>query len=161
MRGVFMKKFYIYYFNDINRYVTIVDEDSYIISIEFDKINYDFNYEESEAISALKKELDKYFAGELKEFKTKYKLKNLTEFQMKVLKEVEKVKYGEHISYNDIAKAIGNPKSDRAVGNAVGKNPLPIIVPCHRIIRKDKKLGGYTGGTDIKIKLVEIEDMKF
>lgn len=156
-----MKKFYIYYFNDINRYVTIVDEDSYIISIEFDKINYDFNYEESEAISALKKELDKYFAGELKEFKTKYKLKNLTEFQMKVLKEVEKVKYGEHISYNDIAKAIGNPKSDRAVGNAVGKNPLPIIVPCHRIIRKDKKLGGYTGGTDIKIKLVEIEDMKF
>ena len=78
---------------------------------------------------------------------------------MKVLKEVEKVKYGEHISYNDIAKAIGNPKSDRAVGNAVGKNPLPIIVPCHRIIRKDKKLGGYTGGTDIKIKLVEIEDI--
>lgn len=154
-----MKKFYIYYFNDINRYVTIVDEDSYIISIEFDKINYDFNYEESEAICALKKELDKYFAGELKEFKTKYKLKNLTEFQMKVLKEVEKVKYGEHISYNDIAKAIGNPKSDRAVGNAVGKNPLPIIVPCHRIIRKDKKLGGYTGGTDIKIKLVEIEDI--
>ncbi|WP_455089867.1 methylated-DNA--[protein]-cysteine S-methyltransferase [Peptoanaerobacter stomatis] len=156
-----MKKFYIYYFNDINRYVTIVDEDSYIISIEFDKINYDFNYEESEAISALKKELDKYFAGELKEFKTKYKLKNLTEFQMKVLKEVEKVKYGEYISYNDIANAIESPKSDRAVGNAVGRNPLPIIVPCHRIIRKDKKLGGYTGGTDIKIKLVEIEDMKF
>ena len=154
-----MKKFYIYYFNDINRYVTIVDEDSYIISIEFDKINYDFNYEESEAIFALKKELDKYFAGELKEFKTKYKLKNLTEFQMKVLKEVEKVKYGEHISYNDIANAIESPKSDRAVGNAVGKNPLPIIVPCHRIIRKDKKLGGYTGGTDIKIKLVEIEDI--
>lgn len=80
---------------------------------------------------------------------------------MKVLKEVEKVKYGEHISYNDIANAIESPKSDRAVGNAVGRNPLPIIVPCHRIIRKDKKLGGYTGGTDIKIKLVEIEDMKF
>ncbi len=156
-----MKNFYIYHFDDINRDVTVVDEDDYIISIEFDKINYDFNYEESEAISGVKKELDKYFAGELKEFKTKYKLKNLTEFQMKVLKEVEKVKYGEHISYNDIANAIGNPKSDRAVGNAVGKNPLPIIVPCHRIIRKDKKLGGYTGGTDIKIKLVEIEDMKF
>lgn len=155
-----MKAYYIYDIKHINRTLTIVAQDDYLIKIDFEKNIYDFEYKESKIIKQFKKELDEYFEGNLKEFKTKFKLTGLTNFQKKVLEEVSKVKYGKYISYTDIAKRIDNEKACRAVGNAVGKNPLPIIVPCHRIIRTDKTIGGYTGGTDIKIKLLEVENIK-
>lgn len=155
-----MKAYYIYDIKHINRTLTIVAQDDYLIKIDFEKNIYDFEYKESKIIKQFKKELDEYFEGNLKEFKTKFKLTGLTNFQKKVLEEVSKVKYGKYINYTDIAKRIDNEKACRAVGNAVGKNPLPIIVPCHRIIRTDKTIGGYTGGTDIKIKLLEVENIK-
>ena len=155
-----MKTYYIYDLKQINRKVTIVAEDDYLIKIDFEKNVYDFEYKESKVIKQFKKELDEYFSGNLKEFKTKFKLIGLTPFQKRVLEKVAKVKYGKYISYTDIAKSINNEKACRAVGNAVGKNPLPIIVPCHRIIRTDKTIGGYTGGANIKIKLLEVENIK-
>lgn len=155
-----MKTYYSYEIKQINRILTIVAQDDYLIKISFEKKDYDFEFLESKAISSFKKELDEYFSGRLKIFKTGYKLTNLTDFQIKVLSEVSKVSYGEFITYSDIAKSIKNEKACRAVGNAVGKNPLPIIVPCHRIIRQDNKIGGYTGGRDIKIKLLDVENIK-
>ena len=75
-----------------------------------------------------------------------------TEFEVKVWKEISKIPYGETRTYKDLAKAIGKPDSARAVANACGKNPYPPIIPCHRVIRTDGKLGGYSGKGGIKTK---------
>jgi len=83
-------------------------------------------------------------------------MKNLplkgTEFQIKVWKEISKIPYGETRTYKDLAIAIGKPKSFRAIANACGKNPYPPIIPCHRVVRTDGKLGGYSGKGGIKTK---------
>tara|TARA_B100001989_G_scaffold242716_1_gene209749 strand:+ start:792 stop:1070 length:279 start_codon:yes stop_codon:yes gene_type:complete len=75
-----------------------------------------------------------------------------TEFEVKVWKEISKIPYGETRTYKDLAIAIGKPDSARAVANACGKNPYPPIIPCHRVIRTDGKLGGYSGKGGIKTK---------
>ena len=75
-----------------------------------------------------------------------------TEFEVKVWKEISKIPYGETRTYKDLAIAIGKPDSARAVANACGKNPSPPIIPCHRVIRTDGKLGGYSGKGGIKTK---------
>ena len=82
-----------------------------------------------------------------------------TEFQKKVWKEILKIPKGQIRTYKDIAKLIGSPNSSRAVANACGKNPYPIHIPCHRVIRSDGTLGGYsaTGGKEKKKKLLEQE----
>ena len=80
-------------------------------------------------------------------------------FEKLVFKEIDKIPYGETKSYSEIAEAIGKPKSFRAVANACGKNPIPIIRPCHRVICSDGRSGGYSssGGTRLKSKLLKIE----
>ena len=80
-------------------------------------------------------------------------------FQKLVWKEIEKIPYGKTKSYKDIAIQIGNPKSSRAVANACGKNPLPILRPCHRVICSNGEIGGYSanGGTKLKKALLKIE----
>ena len=75
-----------------------------------------------------------------------------TDFQVSVWKEIAKIPYGEIRTYKDLAIAIGKPNSSRAVANACGKNPYPLTIPCHRVIRTDGKLGGYSGEGGIKIK---------
>ena len=75
-----------------------------------------------------------------------------TEFEVKVWKEISKIPYGETRTYKDLAIAIGKPDSARAVANACGKNPYPPIIPCHRVIRTDGKLGGYSGKGGVKTK---------
>lgn len=80
-----------------------------------------------------------------------------TEFQKKVWKELLNIPYGETRSYKDIAIAIGNGKACRAVGNANNKNPIAIIVPCHRVVGSNGSMTGYAGGLDIKEKLLKIE----
>ena len=83
-------------------------------------------------------------------------MKNLplkgTRFQIKVWEEISKIPYGETRTYKDLAVAIGNPKSSRAVANACGQNPYPPTIPCHRVIRTDGKIGGYSGKGGIKTK---------
>ena len=82
-----------------------------------------------------------------------------TEFQIKVWNELKKIPIGETKTYKEIAKLIGNPKAARAVANACGKNPYPITVPCHRVVRSDGGLGGYSGkgGVETKRQLLENE----
>lgn len=80
-----------------------------------------------------------------------------TEFQKKVWKELQNTPYGETLSYKDIAEKIGNPKASRAIGMANNKNPILIIIPCHRIIGKNGKLVGYAAGLDMKKQLLEME----
>jgi methylated-DNA-[protein]-cysteine S-methyltransferase len=86
-----------------------------------------------------------------------------TAFQKKVWKEIAKISKGKTISYKELAKRIGKPKAVRAVANAVGANPIPISIPCHRIIRSDGSLGGYSGkgGTKTKRALLKKEGVNF
>lgn len=81
----------------------------------------------------------------------------MTELEKKVLKEVLKIPLGEVRTYKWIAKKIGKPKAVRAVGNALRKNPYPFVIPCHRVVRSDGKLGGYSLGEELKKELLWLE----
>lgn len=101
-------------------------------------------------------QLEEYFAGSRKTFKVPLDPEG-TEFQKTVWKALSKIKYGHLKSYKDIAFSIGAPKAVRAVGQSNGKNPIPIIVPCHRVINSDGSIGGYSAGTGLKKKLINLE----
>jgi AraC family transcriptional regulator of adaptative response/methylated-DNA-[protein]-cysteine methyltransferase len=107
-------------------------------------------------MEALGQELKAYFAGSLRQFKTPIILIG-TPFQQVVWKAVQEIPYGQTRSYADIARAIGKPKAVRAVGTAIGANPIWVIVPCHRVIQSNGGLGGYAGGLERKRWLLEHE----
>lgn len=101
-------------------------------------------------------ELKEYFEGKRKSFDLPIKADG-TEFQMKVWKVLTEIPYGETISYGEVAKRIGNPKAARAVGGANNKNPIMIVIPCHRVIGINGSLVGYAGGIEVKKRLIELE----
>lgn len=102
------------------------------------------------------RQLEEYFAGKRKEFDLPLAPRG-TEFQQKVWKTLTEIPHGKAVSYSDIAVRIGNPNAVRAVGLANGRNPIPIVIPCHRVIGKDGSLTGYGGGLPIKQKLLALE----
>ena len=102
------------------------------------------------------RQLEDYFAGKLKEFDLPLKPTG-TEFQLAVLDELQKIPYGTTASYGDIATRIGRPKAVRAVGAANGRNPLPIIIPCHRVVGSSGDLTGFGGGLPTKEALLRLE----
>jgi methylated-DNA-[protein]-cysteine S-methyltransferase len=106
--------------------------------------------------AAARQQLTEYFAGERQEFDLPLKLRG-TEFQLSVLDALQKIPYGETMSYSDIAQRIGRPKAVRAVGAANGRNPIPIIVPCHRVIGSHGDLTGFGGGLETKEALLRLE----
>ncbi len=106
--------------------------------------------------TAARQQLREYFAGERTEFDLPLRL-NGTEFQMLVLEALQRIPYGETTSYGDIAKRIGRPRAMRAVGAANGRNPIPIIVPCHRVIGSSGDLTGFGGGLHVKEALLRLE----
>ena len=101
-------------------------------------------------------QLQDYFAGKREEFDLPLAPEG-TPFQQKVWKRLCDIPYGETISYGELARQIGNPKASRAVGLANGSNPIPIVIPCHRVIGSNGKLTGYGGGLPIKEKLLGLE----
>ena len=105
---------------------------------------------------AARQQLAEYFTGERKDFDLPLQLSG-TEFQVQVLEELQKIPYGETTSYGDIASRIGRPKAVRAVGAANGRNPLPIVIPCHRVIGSGGDLTGFGGGLDLKEALLRLE----
>ena len=107
-------------------------------------------------IKLAKRELKAYFARQLKKFSVPLDWHG-TAFQESVWQALTAIPYGETVSYTDIARAIGRPQSARPTGGAVGRNPIPIIVPCHRVIGSDHTLTGFTGGLNIKVALLELE----
>ena len=112
-----------------------------------DFIKSDFTFIRSS--SHIEKQLKEYFRGERKEFDCKLSTKG-TPYQERVWKELLKVPYGETVSYGELAKRVGNPKGARSVGMAVHFNPIGIIIPCHRVIMSNGKIGGYASGVDKK-----------
>jgi O-6-methylguanine DNA methyltransferase len=106
--------------------------------------------------SRILSQLGRYLKGKLKCFDCALDLRG-TPFQKKVWLELAKIPYGETSSYQGIAKAIGHPKAYRAVGNANGCNPIPLILPCHRVIESNGGLGGFGHGVEVKKQLLEFE----
>jgi methylated-DNA-[protein]-cysteine S-methyltransferase len=109
------------------------------------------------APEVIRRELTDYFRGSLREFTFGILLREGTEFEKKVWRALRDVPYGETRSYKWLAERVGQPGGSRAVGQALGKNPLPIVLPCHRIIESGGKLGGYSSGVDVKRRLLLLE----
>ena len=115
----------------------------------------DWIYNEAPFV-AVREQLEEYFSGQRKSFDLPLALQG-TEFQVSVLEALQGIPYGETTSYGAIAKQIGRPKAVRAVGAANGRNPIPIIVPCHRVIGSSGDLTGFGGGLDTKAALLRLE----
>jgi len=101
-------------------------------------------------------QLGEYFSGERTSFEVPMDLEG-TDFQRRVWSELCAIPYGRTISYGELARRVDNPRASRAVGSANGRNPIAVIVPCHRVIAGDGSLGGYGGGLDRKVLLLELE----
>ncbi len=112
--------------------------------------------DETHLLLQAEEELEEYFAGRRRAFSVPLSLKG-TAFQLRVWRALQQIAYGETVSYGEIARRIGKSGAARAVGMANHVNPLPIFVPCHRVIGADGKLTGYAGGLDIKRILLEME----
>ena len=146
-----------YYYNDTKiGYLTITEEDSAITGILFGKQNLDGEFILSPLIKETFSQIGEYLEGKRKEFNIKINPKG-TDFQKKVWQKLCEIPYGQTKTYSQIAEEIKNPKAIRAVGMANNKNPLCIVVPCHRVIGKNGKLIGYAGGIDMKKSLLDIE----
>jgi methylated-DNA-[protein]-cysteine S-methyltransferase len=105
----------------------------------------------------VRRELDRYFEGELQDFDLPLDWQLTRGFYRKVLRATARIPYGQTRSYSEMAKRAGSPRAVRATGSALGSNPLPIVVPCHRVLRSGGALGGYGGGPDVKQALLELE----
>ena len=105
------------------------------------------------------KQLEEYFAGKRELFNLPIKALG-TDFQQKVWSELLKVKFGKYLTYKEIAQKVGGVNYSRAVGMACNKNPLPILVPCHRVLGSNKSLTGYAGGISLKKYLLSLESIE-
>ena len=115
-----------------------------------------WNESASGPVSEAVRQLREYFAGKRTEFDLPLEPEG-TAFQRRVWRRLQEIPYGETISYGELAKRIGNPKASRAVGAANGKNPIPIVIPCHRVIGANGTLTGFGGGLPIKEALLGLE----
>jgi methylated-DNA-[protein]-cysteine S-methyltransferase len=109
------------------------------------------------AVEAAQRELDEYFAGRRREFDLPVDLRGVSPFGVTVLGELAKVPYGHTATYGELATRAGRPKAARAVGMVMNRNPVPVVLPCHRIVGASGSLVGYGGGLDRKIALLRLE----
>ena len=142
-----------YQFENISLY--LVATETHLINIQFTQPQKAL-LQTTELLSMATIQLDEYFQGKRTTFSLPFKLIG-TPFQLAVWKELQNIPYGQTTSYKEIAQKINKPKAYRAVGMANNKNPLPIIIPCHRVIGSNGKLIGYAGGLKLKNYLLELE----
>ncbi|HEX2089714.1 MAG TPA: methylated-DNA--[protein]-cysteine S-methyltransferase [Actinomycetota bacterium] len=113
--------------------------------------------ESSRHTQAVRRELDEYFEGKRQSFNVPVDLSFLRGFGRRVLEQTAGIPFGMLATYRDVATRAGSPRASRAAGNALAANPVPIVVPCHRVVHSGGGLGGYTGGLDRKITLLRLE----
>lgn len=142
-----------YQFENISLY--LVATETHLINIQFTQPQKAL-LQTTGLLSMATIQLDEYFQGKRTTFSLPFKLTG-TPFQLAVWKELQNIPYGQTTSYKEIAQKINKPKAYRAVGMANNKNPLPIIIPCHRVIGSNGKLIGYAGGLKLKNYLLELE----
>ena len=146
----------IFFYETLVGKLCIGEENECITHVTWTKIPKEYVLEETELIQSCKKQLEEYFAGKRNAFDLPLAPKG-TAFQQKVWKALTEIPYGETRTYGEIAAGIGNPKAARAVGMANNKNPIGIIIPCHRVVGANGKLVGYAGGMEKKAFLLELE----
>lgn len=110
-----------------------------------------------EVLAEAERQLREYFAGERRSFDLPVDLDELSPFERCVLEAARRLDHGQVVPYAELARRIGRPSAYRAVGNALGRNPVAIVVPCHRVVRSDGGLGGYGGGVEYKEALLRLE----
>jgi methylated-DNA-[protein]-cysteine S-methyltransferase len=108
-------------------------------------------------LDEIRRQLDEYFAGSRRQFELETDISRLTPFNQKVLHSLARVPYGQVTTYGDLASQAGRPRAARAVGSVMNRNPLPIVLPCHRVIGSTGRLVGYAGGLERKEKLLQLE----
>lgn len=148
-------------YEDLNHKIILVGDKDGITNLFFDngkkEIVISEGWELSEQyFSEAKQQLMEYFSGKRKVFQLKLNPKG-TEFQKNVWNELIKIPYGETRTYKDIALAVGNHKASRAIGMANNRNPIPLIIPCHRVVGSNGKLVGYAYGLELKTELLNLE----
>jgi len=114
--------------------------------------------EDRAPLAAVLEQLDEYFDGQRQEFTIDVDLRLANGFRRTALEHLRTIPYGETESYAEVAEAAGSPRAMRAVGSACANNPVPLVIPCHRVVRSDGTLGGYGGGLKIKSTLLEMEE---
>jgi len=139
--------------------VTFVEEDGALLAISTHR-SFEGMVQETGLIKEAHLQFSEYLKGERKEFDIPFRMKG-TKFQKQVWTALCEIPYGETRSYKQIAEAIGNPKAVRAVGMANNRNPLLVVVPCHRVIGANGQLVGYAGGLDKKEFLLRLENPNF
>ncbi len=112
---------------------------------------------EPAALDGVRRELDEYFSGRRREFALPLDWSLIGPFGTRVLQVTSAIPYGGHLTYSEVAAEAGSPRGSRAAGNALGSNPIPIVIPCHRVLRAGGALGGYGGGLERKRWLLELE----
>lgn len=148
---------YFYYLTLSQLNLTLAADDKFIKELRFGKITYENAiYKKTELIASAEHQLTEYFEGKRKQFDLPL-MPEGTEFQKKVWDRLMNIPYGKTRTYGEIAVEIGNSKASRAVGNANNKNPIAIIIPCHRVIGVNGRLTGYAGGIDIKKTILNLE----
>ncbi len=140
--------------------LSISAQDIYTIEKEILK-KYPDARQSVESFKKVHRMLDRYLKGEYVDFDVETDLSCYSDFVRRILMKVKEIPYGQVRSYDWIGKQSGYPRAQRAAGQAVKRNPIPIIIPCHRVTRKDGTIGGFSMGIEIKRKLLAIEGIKF
>lgn len=149
---------YVWFYETEMGMMGIVEQEGFITDVFFGAVPPEGEYLQVETalIADAGTQLREYFAGERREFDLPLKPAG-TEFQQAVWQALQNIPYGQTASYGEVARAVGRPKAVRAVGGANHKNPIVVIIPCHRVIGADGSLTGYGSGLPVKQKLLRLE----
>lgn len=157
LSGVIMKSVYVDYYRSPVGLIKISATNEGLLSLIFVSKAEVGKWAGNRITAETVKQLDQYFKGKREIFDLPLQIEGYSVFLQKVWQALSKIPYAETRSYSEVAAVINNPAAVRAVGNACGKNPLPIVIPCHRVLRKDGALGGFSAGEGIKEKLLALE----
>lgn len=153
---------YLYSYSTRVGEIKIAEEDGFITNLYFENDNFeeiDYIETETETLKRAIVQIEEYLSGKRTDFSLNLNPKG-TDFRKKVWNELLKIPYGDTRSYKEIAIRCQNPNACRAVGMANNLNPIPILIPCHRVVGSNKKLVGYSGGLELKKFLLELEQNK-
>ena len=151
----------IFFYKTLIGQIFIAEANNEITNVYFQKpadIN-NFLFFESKTLKYAGTQLNLYLSGKIKKFNLRFNT-NISAYAKLVLNELTKIPYGKTISYSELAQKISKPSHSRAVAMINSRNPIPIFIPCHRVIRKNGNIGGYSGGVKIKKYLLDLEKCK-
>lgn len=151
----------IFFYKTLIGQIFIAEQNNEITNVYFKKpadIN-NFLFFESKTLKYAGKQLNLYLSGKIKKFNLRFNPK-VSAYAKLVLDELTKIPYGKNISYSELAQKISKPSHSRAVAMINSRNPIPIFIPCHRVIRKNGNIGGYSGGIKVKKYLLDLENAK-